>query len=329
MEFQKDIGEIMYGLGEYKAIPQTIEAVQSVLIKQISMLLVQSAEIACIRGSHEISTIDIIFLLRKYKYTLNKIVQYYKHKRDKNTSIYLENVNNEEQVEYERAHKKQKKSGCFKSEKINDVANSLEDDGFNFNFTKSSTNIDYKNETEVINPYLINRKNTIYNNIIDVLEELNVDLEEYDEKIVKAHNSWALKTGAAMLKIEPELGEYYQKYKSKTFHDTDFLKKVLELLPWSIKYDTYACDIFQFLAKETISCLIFQVHQNRIKKNLKSKKPSVIEEIENILAIQIEKPITIEEITEITNDTWCNLYIKKEIPFMPSSDIFKGKFILD
>lgn len=52
-----------------------------------------------------------------------------------------------------------------------------------------------------------------------------------------------------MLFYNFRLGENYQKCKSKTFHDTDFLMKVFELLPWDITCDTYACDIIQFLAK--------------------------------------------------------------------------------
>lgn len=73
--------------------------------------------------------------------------------------------------------------------------------------SENVTNIE--SETEVINPYSVNRKNTVYNNIIDVLEELNINIEDYDENIVKSHNSWALKTGAAMLKIEPEYEHLY------------------------------------------------------------------------------------------------------------------------
>lgn len=41
------------------------------------MLLVQSIKIAHKREKKEISVIDVIFVLRHYLYTLNKIVQYY------------------------------------------------------------------------------------------------------------------------------------------------------------------------------------------------------------------------------------------------------------
>ncbi|XP_050428428.1 uncharacterized protein LOC126838220 isoform X2 [Adelges cooleyi] len=328
MDFQKEIFDVMFGLGECNAYPETVISVQSILCKQIAMLFVQAESIARIRASDEICVIDLVFILRKYKYTLNKMVHYYKQREGINSS-HSENI--ETPADNERPFKKPKLSDCFSSDKIsNDILPAVNnvslDSSSNISCSKSTVDT---TDTEILNPYAVEKGHTIYHNIIDALKELDIDLTDFDEQIVNAHNSWACKTVGAMMKCEPELSEHYQKCKSMSFYDFEFVKKILENMDCHISYEIYAYDILHFLAKETLSCLIFRIHQNRQKKKSTLGEPSSIEEIDNILATKIENRITVDEVLEITNEIWCPLYEKKENVAMLPNYYFKGKFILD
>lgn len=67
----------MFRFGATGRNPEMIDSVQFLLYKQMSMLLFQSYMNAKHCGKNEVSVLNIVFVLKKYPYTLIKLLQYF------------------------------------------------------------------------------------------------------------------------------------------------------------------------------------------------------------------------------------------------------------
>jgi len=79
MEFNllQDIREIFHGLGERKPRLDTVQAIQSVLLKQMALLIFQTQQVAKQNTKKKIVIKDVLYVLRNNKQTLIRILTYY------------------------------------------------------------------------------------------------------------------------------------------------------------------------------------------------------------------------------------------------------------
>jgi len=75
--FQAEISSMMYAFGDYrKPCPESVALVEDIVRQQMSTLLIQTAEVTSIRGGKFMSIDDILFLLRRNKEKLRRVIRY-------------------------------------------------------------------------------------------------------------------------------------------------------------------------------------------------------------------------------------------------------------
>uniref|UniRef100_A0A2C9K1X9 Transcription initiation protein SPT3 homolog n=1 Tax=Biomphalaria glabrata TaxID=6526 RepID=A0A2C9K1X9_BIOGL len=83
--FTSEIQQMMYGLGDAKKpLLETAVLVEEIVHQQMMAMIYQASEISISRGEKQISIEDILFLLRKDKAKLKRILKYYEVRDMKN-----------------------------------------------------------------------------------------------------------------------------------------------------------------------------------------------------------------------------------------------------
>lgn len=75
--FFPEIREIVHGLGEKKQRKDTMATIQSVLFKQMALLIIQAKNAAIQFSKDDISIYDVVYVLRNHKRTLKRMSRYY------------------------------------------------------------------------------------------------------------------------------------------------------------------------------------------------------------------------------------------------------------
>ena len=72
-----DIQEIMFGLGDCpKPLEKTAKVVEEIVLQQLNSIICQAEDIVARRGASVISPQDLLFLLRKDKLKLQRLINY-------------------------------------------------------------------------------------------------------------------------------------------------------------------------------------------------------------------------------------------------------------
>lgn len=74
--FFSDIREIIHGLGEKRPRIDAVKTLQSVLVKQMALLIYQT-QLAAYKNNSKIHIKHIIYVLKDYKYTIIRLLSYY------------------------------------------------------------------------------------------------------------------------------------------------------------------------------------------------------------------------------------------------------------
>lgn len=72
-----EIREIFHGMGERRPRIDTVTEIQSVLLKQMALLIYQARMAAVTEYSYQIKLKHVLYVLRNYKLTIFRILRYY------------------------------------------------------------------------------------------------------------------------------------------------------------------------------------------------------------------------------------------------------------
>ncbi|XP_050531602.1 uncharacterized protein LOC126900165 isoform X2 [Daktulosphaira vitifoliae] len=333
LDLIQDIREMMHGLAERKQRKDTVALIQTVLFKQMTLLVYKAAYgVSNEKKIENISVKDIIFVLKNHKHTLIRMLRYYLLKGNMYKFTAVTNIEKtEENLEESKAKKPKLDNSNLKAfDSAKEIAEATSD--FDFHDT---------NGFDLISSWVANsscknqgnsKKPTVYNSIMNAIEELNINVDLTNENDVRnATEPRKVRADELALILSPSAYECFQVCRTRIFHNKKgemLIEKVCEALPFNIKYKSQELDILLYLAKETIATLIDRVYQN--KEKIITNKQYITNPEKTNNDIQVKKPpITVEDIIETTQNIWKQPIDYLPVPLKENDEFFKSELIFD
>jgi len=322
----QEIREMVHGLGERKQRKDTMATIQSVLFKQMALVILQAHKAADRRGKKEISIEDVIFVLQSHKYTIKRMLKYFSLKENIHKLTAASNIEDQEQS----ANK------AKKTKLTNDPAEQLFTTTPDFEFCKS-TDLDLLNNLAENYIFKLNnstKKTGIYSGIGKAVKQLNLDINvTTEEHFHNVTESRQIRINELAILLSPDAYVGFELCRSRSFHNKRgelLLNKVHRALPVDVHYKHQVRDIFLYLAKETVACLIDHVYENR-KQFIVAESESINVVGENAFPSKSKKreAITVEEITAIVAKTWSRSLNDIHIPFRENDTFLNSHLIFD
>ncbi|XP_050429726.1 uncharacterized protein LOC126838952 [Adelges cooleyi] len=336
LDIIQDIREMMHGLAEKKQRKDTVAIIQSVLFKQMALLIYKATQNPKKRKIKEITVKDIIFILKNNKNTLIRMLRVYllKGSMHKFTSVTSMDKPELEDIE-ESKPKKQKLSNSD----VNVFDSAIE-------ITEATADYEFSDTPgfDLISSWAANntqndecgsnKKPNIYKSITETIKEFKIDVDLTKEEDVRnATDPRKIKADKLAILLSPTAYECFQICRTRTFHNKKgelLLNKVQKALPFVVRYNLQAEDVFLYLAKETIATLIDRVHQNRKKILSNEEETQKCPETLNPNNTKVKQlPITVDEITDITTAVWKRPLDCIQIPFTENDEFFNSDLIFD
>ncbi|XP_026819805.1 uncharacterized protein LOC113558523 [Rhopalosiphum maidis] len=289
-----ELCEIIHGLGERLPRKDTVELIQSVLLKQMILLIHQLQKAAILHNNQYISVKHILYVLKDYRVTLIRILSYYYLK---DTIKKLSKLGNTEKPEKRKRNKKLELLGFFKDDMVENITN-VEDESLQIDPAAALAAIDFTKKD--VSPDKIHFK-SIFHKLRNTIVELKLKINITEEDIKKSNESRLMRANDISILLTARAYEGFEICRRKSFHGRlgdKLLFQVQKALPWDITFNSQVKDILMFLAKETIQCLIDRVFENRKCKDSCD---------ENNLAVMKKtkyRSILVDEVISATKFVW-------------------------
>ncbi|XP_015375972.1 PREDICTED: uncharacterized protein LOC107170385 [Diuraphis noxia] len=252
-----DLCEIIHGLGERLPRKDTVVVIQSVLIKQMILLIYRIRKAAILLNHQNISIQHLLYVLENHKIILIRILSYYMLK---DTIFKLNALSN---IDENKKKNKKHKQELIDKNVVENITN-LQDEFVKTDPVTALTAIDFT--TKDLSPSNIKVK-SIFKKLRNAIVDLKLKINITEEEVRKSNEIRLIRANDISIILTPDAYEGFEMCRRKNFHKSKIGERLLfqvhKALPWDITYDNQVKDVLLFLAKETINCLIDRVFENR------------------------------------------------------------------
>ncbi|XP_022180663.1 uncharacterized protein LOC111040903 [Myzus persicae] len=312
-----ELCEIIHGLGERMPRKDTVEIIQSVLIKQMILLIYQIRKAAILLNHQNISIKHVLYVLKNHKVTLIRILSYYLL----NDSIHR--ITSLSDTDLSKEKKEKHKPELIDKNIIEHFTN-LENESIKTDPATSLATIDFT--TKDLSPDNTNVKSIfkiLRNEIVDLKLKINIT----EEEVRKSNETRLLRANDISIILTANGYEGFETCRRKNFRKNKtgelLLLQVHKALPWNIKYNNQVKDVLLFLAKETIHCLIDRVFENRKCTDICDENNSTI------MKKKKYGSILVNEIRAVITPTWKTPLEEIRYPYDEHDVFFNNQLIFE
>lgn len=314
----KDLCEIMHGLGERMPRRDTVELIHSVIIKHMILLIYQIQKAAKLLDHQNISIAHVLYVLKNHKVTLIRILSYYWLKDN------ILQLNKLSDTDEKKGKNKKSKLELIDKDIIENITN-LEDVSIQIDDPATAlAKIDFT--TKDLSPDNTRVKSvfkTLRNAIVDLKLQINIT----EEEVRKSNEIRLIRANDVSIILTANAYEGFEACRRKNFHKNKIGERLLlqvhKALPWNITYNNQVKEVLLFLAKETISCVIDRVFENRnCTDSCDENNSAIIKKIKY-------GSILVDEITSVIKSTWKTPLEEIHYPYDEEDAFFNNQLIFE
>ncbi|KAL4134967.1 hypothetical protein QTP88_006647 [Uroleucon formosanum] len=317
----KELCEIIHGLGEIIPRKDTVEIIQSVLIKQMILLIYQIRKSAILLNNEIISIKHVVYVLKNHKTILIRILSYYLLK---DTIQQLNKLSDTGENKKEKGNYKTSKLELFDKDIIQNITN-FEDVSIKIDDPSTAlAEIDFT--TADLSPDNTKVK-SVFKILRNAIVELKLKINITEEEVRRSNKTRLIRANDISIILTASGYDGFEVCRRKNFHKTNIgeqlLLQVHKSLPWNIKYNNQVKDVLLFLAKETISCIIDRVFENR------ECTDSCDENNSTIIKKKKYGSILVDEIMSVIKSAWKTPFEEICYPYDEEDEFFNNQLIFE
>ncbi|XP_060859395.1 uncharacterized protein LOC132936657 isoform X1 [Metopolophium dirhodum] len=313
-----DLCEIMHGLGERMPRRDTVEIIHSVIIKQMILLIYQIQKAANLLNHQNISIKHVLYVLKNHKVTLIRILSYYWLKDN------ILQLNKLSDTDEKKGKNKKSKLELIDKDIIENITN-LEDVSIQIDDPATAlAKIDFT--TKDLSPDNTKVK-SVFKKLRNAIVDLKLQINITEEEVRKSNEIRLIRANDVSIILTANAYEGFEVCRRKNFHKNKIGERLLlqvhKALPWDITYNNQVKEVLLFLAKETISCVIDRVFENR------KCTDSCDENNSTIIKKKKYGSILVDEITSVIKSTWKTPFEEIRYPYDEEDAFFNNQLIFE
>lgn len=317
--------EIIHGLGERLPRRDTVALIQSVLLKQMILLVYRLQKAAILQNNQYISVKHLLYVLKDHKVTIIRILSYYYLKDIILKLGKLSKLGSIEELEKRKKGKKSQLQGLLKDDVVDNITN-VEDESLKLDPAAALAAIDFTTKGSSSPSPASSNVKCIFLKLRNTIAELKLSINITEDEVKKANEARLTRVNDISILLSASGYEGFEICRRKSFHGRlgdKLLLQVQDVLPLNITFNSQVKDILMFLAKETINCLIDRVFVIRNCHDICD------ETNKKIIKKTKYRSILVHEITAVTSQFWKIPLSKIHNPYKEDDTFFNEQLIFD